>query len=821
MRQLKKLLTALFFSCLLFMPKKAMRACGPWPAPPEEYRISFFEPSIGDAAGQFTPYYFSTNKYYKADGVEEFATTIEADENCTEWQAELKQPFAKQDFYKAMEDYDYKVIADSANELDKANTFIHLLRQGNNKAYYNYYKLAKSVEMFNNTGSGSDDPWGLANKAQGTLPLVNEVEKTLQSTKNSFIQQRVAYVLCRLYFYANKAVDFANLYAKYFAGSKGKSWVVAAAKYYNTELLYSDSLHNREYYRGMVDVIDASKDKRIPAIRRINEQQEDTVLAYMQTNHQKATAIAAYALRYPGYALTKIKKIYALEPHSKFIPLLLTREINKLEDWLFTNQLTEYKTSASADVSYYSEDDNISRQFKNQNYKDDSIYAARVQSFAADLIKDDGKNYALMVSLCHLNFLAKNYAAAMGYCEKVLAGADKNSAEYMQAKINSVVLLFQTRHAVDDEVKNNITGLMGYLDKLNQSYNAMPGVNSGMEDALLVYFGRMALKYHDVVNATLLLSRTSKPWGEYRTGAEKSAYFILYHYAVEKDYDKLLEILRSKNKTPYEKYFTKTTCTFYGNVSVTYSPEHFNSQEYVDSFWSINKVLDLKGTYFVNRDSLDKALEAFAQIPSDFWRDSLNVYNNYLTGNPFSLSIYDTHSYYDSMVKNNPDKKVFIEKLADMKKRAATETNSEVKAKLYYMIGNAYYSMTYYGKFWLMSRLWWGRDDWNEEDNANYSPEFKLNYYGAARAQPWYQLAFNTTRFPKNAAYYCLYLTMCENNRRSYNHYINNAQNSNSEEYQPSDFLFLKSLRAKPGSEEFYRRLIKECPLYADFKSKV
>lgn len=821
MKQYTKLLIVSIFSVSLLLPKKIAWACGPWPAPPEAYRLSMFQPSIGDEHNEFAAYYFSMNRYFKSEGITDFATQIEIDQNYTEWQKVLKRGFSKKDFYKAIETYSYQLITDSANHLSQTNSFIKVLTAKENKAYFEYFKLAKSSEMFNINGV-SQDPWGLETKpAQSPVQLVQKLTNLLNIGNDKFIQQRTAYVLCRLFFYGHNANALNNVYNKYFKAKTADTWVQASAEYYYTRINTNDAPSDT-YYQGLINVIDKSKDKRMVSIQLLMRDSLTKILPHLTDNHQKAIALAAFAVRYPAYSLNKIKQIYSLDPDNKFIPLLITREINKLEDWLLTPVLTDYETSASKD-NWSWED---TAYFKNQNIKSDMAYANSFKDFLIAFSKTNSEKAALTMDLCHLNFLLKDNDAAKLCCQKVMTGTEINSRLYLQAEINTILLSLQEKQNLDDELKNKIYRLLTQLDKaaVNEDSNTITelGVTNyyeSLKKSLLVYLGRSVLKMTDVADAALLLSGTYKPWGEYRTGDYKSAYFILYEYGQEKDFNQLLSILRNVHQSNFEKYFCKNSALFFGNYSMEeYTYYSTAERKKPTPYWDINKVLDLKGTYFVKKDSLDKALEAFKQIPGKFWTDSANLYNNYLTGDPFKLNIYDTHEInVDSSFKNDPNKAHFIEKLLAYKQKEAVEKNVETKAKLNYIIGNAYYSMSYFGKFWLMSKLWWGR--YEREDNPTKNKKgFDDYYYETLRAKYYYQKAFSLTKDPQRAAFYCIYLTECENNRRWHQKYLAGDQNN---DYQKNNFIYASLLRQKPNSDLFYKRLIKECPLYKDFRTNL
>lgn len=817
------------FSLLLLLPKKISWACGPWPAPPEEFRLSFFKPTIGDNANEFAAYYFSIQRYFKSEDFGTFATQIETDQNYIEWHNAVNGNFSKQDFYNAINEYSYQLISDSANNLSLSNSFLRALLTKRNNEYFEYFKLAKSSERFNDV-SAAQDVWGLDPLGdKNTLILVNQLQSLLKATHSNFIKQRAAYVLCRLFFYRKDLNKFNETYTQYLQDASTDSWVKPSAFYYHT-IINNKGANNDNYYKGLIKVIDHSKDKRMACIKLITGDTLQNILNHLSTNHEKAVVFAAFAARYPAYSLSKIKHIYSLDPHNNLIPLLITREVNKLEDWLLTPVLTDYKTSALKENWEYGED----KSFEKQNIKSDRDYATNFKNFLVEISKKgDIEKPLLSISLCHVSLLLKDTLAARQYCERAIAESDKNSSIYIQAMIDNVAIQLQQKHKLDKELKENIYSLLVDLD-YKAAFYEKSGITKlkatnyykDIKDALLVYLGRSVLKMGDVANAALILSGTDKPWGEYRTGNTKSAYFILNEYAKEEDFEKMLHILRNKNKSSFENYFCKTKCEFYGNYGTGdhYDYDNYGQKQNTTYFWKINKVLDLEGTYFLNNDSLEKALAAFKQVPNSFWVDSANVYDFYLTGNPFKLNIYDpAENKVDSTFKNDPNKAHFIAKLIEYKRKESIETNPETKAKLNFIIGNAYYSMSFFGKFWLMSKLWWSRFERDGEDEPSKPNESSFNkkYYETTTAKSYYQKAFTLTKNPKKAAFYCMYLTMCENNRRCFKWILAPKKENDDYQYKANDFIYTSFLQKRKGSEDFYNRLINECPLYTDFRKNL
>ncbi len=102
---------------------------------------------------------------------------------------------------------------------------------------------------------------------------------------------------------------------------------------------------------------------------------------------------------------------------------------------------------------------------------------------------------------------------------------------------------------------------------------------------------------------------------------------------------------------------------------------------------------------------------------------------------------------------------------------------------------------------------------------------FNRNNYASERAEYYYQQALNLNRDSKRMAFYCLYITQCENDRKEYSEFIKHLKNKRdnyySYEYKNDRLIFVDKLRQKKGDENFYKLLIKECSLYFVFKHNI
>lgn len=72
-------------------------------------------------------------------------------------------------------------------------------------------------------------------------------------------------------------------------------------------------------------------------------------------------------------------------------------------------------------------------------------------------------------------------------------------------------------------------------------------------------------------------------------------------------------------------------------------------------------------------------------------------------------------------------------------------------------------------------------------------------------------------------AFYCLYVSQCEKDKALFWAYYKhlNQPNNVDDIKNKNVFAGLNRLRERKGDEDFFRLLIKECPLFLDYKHKL
>ncbi|HRF79619.1 MAG TPA: hypothetical protein PL070_05990, partial [Flavobacteriales bacterium] len=95
-------------------------------------------------------------------------------------------------------------------------------------------------------------------------------------------------------------------------------------------------------------------------------------------------------------------------------------------------------------------------------------------------------------------------------------------------------------------------------------------------------------------------------------------------------------------------------------------------------------------------------------------------------------------------------------------------SNPKKRALNNYLLGNAYFNMTWYGKYWGLSRIAWSIHDMSGWYEPEYNTPGDDDYYGCARAKEHYLAAMEAATDPVLKAMACMMAEQCEYNWGDY-----------------------------------------------------
>lgn len=771
---------ALCISTLLILPKKVARACGfyIWPG---EYRFWLLQPDLSSQP-ELSPYYFSTLAFFPDDQPE--STPPHYRQNVQEWITLAGGKTNEQDVDAILYETPPNEFLDNLDQLTKTNSFVRLLRQPRNRELLNYMKLAKKIEMY----TANPDPWQ-ENKTSGPVldKLISEAEARYASSINANVRLRLAYQLVRLYGYGNQH-NTAAKWQKKVADTKIDSWIQYAA-------LYDRARTNPgpEKYYLMSRVFDQSGFNRKYCLWGFREVNLKQVLPFTANEHERTVLYAMKAFRDPGRTLHNIKYIYSREPGYKELPFLLLREINKVEDWLLTNKVTGFEPAAYSYWLSDKEEDLV------KNYKRDQYYTKELYDFVKHILAERKRKDQPLLQLCaaHLAFVQGMHTVSRQHLEAASNMPNLPVKIKTQIQINDLLLRLEADTAFGKTTENKLMRLL--LAPASKLDVHSPG---HMKDQLILYTGKKLIRNGQRAKGLLLLGKTRRALGELSIDTYKTVYEMMWETATASDYNEILHILQKEPQSPFERFIK-------GTITTPYDYYDWAEDEPKEK-WNINKLTDLKAGWYIRQDSLEKALQVLKQIPDTFWKRA--PYDEYVKGDPFYLNI--NHPRKQEQGETNYSKAQVIEGMIRLKEKAAQDKNNA--ALHYYKLANAYYNLTWHGKFWIMSKPWSSASDYSQYGSDFVVSRFNDAYYGCSRAREYYTKALTLAKDKKLASLCAFMARRCEQRFQNYR-----AMSVFKREAGKIPDHYPELLKQKGFDKDYYKELIEECATYNSFVAQL
>ncbi len=735
MKPLKLLLIAFVSLVLMLVSEQATTSCGWWPVP-EEYRFSLFSPDLCNLK-EVKPFIYTTDKIF-ADYTDNMINDSVYEKNVDEWAGFTSGSIKRRDIYDVMYKIEPLAFFDSIDHIELSNTFVKYLKK-NNKEAYEYVVYAKKCEqVINQPDPWSDGPSGIDRDASARL--LNEGEAKYSASKSDFLKLHIAFQLERLLYYLGPGYDAIDtkqqVYNKKIMASKIDSWIKNSAYYYAMlpvePTKYAGIRFPAEEGYILSKVFDRCIDKRFSCVMQFDRKLASP-LTQAKNDHERAVLYIMYELQNPGPSLKALQHIYALDPNNRYMTFLLLREVNKLEDWIVTPQLTGLG-SASSEIRR-----DIPKGIKEQmeegkngllNVPHDLQYLDRVNDFVKQLLADGRqKDQGLLRLMVSYLYIIKGDTANAALTLKEAVKLPMNDEERKQVNTCRLMLTVLTNPGLNAETEKLIMD----ISKKNKIFDAkgryMEDVDVNMPNATdktILYVGQKLIEKGYFAKGLLLLNRTKclldmldieDMW--------ENTYQYMHEHATPKDYKEILALIDKKGKTPFEQFLVSGRAVMYMYDTVVISGP-FNKY----------KVLDYEGTWYMNHDSLEQALQAFEQIPDNFWHQQ--PYTLFENDDPFKIRLNDARNF-EKKDNGHWNKKTIVRHMIELKQEA--DRNPAKYAADYRALGNAYFSMTYYGKYWIMNKTWWSGGELGEWSNSLKQSAFNDMYYGCTLAKKYFKLA--------------------------------------------------------------------------------
>ncbi|WP_343705953.1 hypothetical protein [Flavobacterium sp.] len=720
------------FSSLLFVLSVQFSfACG-WSVSPETSRLALFR-AQREGFFKLTPFYYSADYYYATNTV----SSVDQEKNCLEWKKKLRSSINPDDVHKILYETDSEQFQTAfENKTLKSafpkNTFVDALLLSKNKAFLNYILLAKKLE-YGNVEYTKWESWDQVGSNYKNYDLEDnfDFEKKIKSTKDSFLKQRYAFLALRYYFYAQQKQNVVQLYDAYFASESNtilKPW----ALYYNA--LCVDNLPLQNYF--LSKVFNSCEEKSFAVLQHYNWKLTEETLALAQNDEERSVILAIESLRNPAPGLKSIQEIYELSPNSLFLSFLIGREVNKLEDWIFTPQ---YTNDGTPSVVFSSTDwyENYAKA-KEENFNKDILYLRELEYYLISIREQtsgEQKDY-ITAAIAQLCFIDDQIDEGKKYTDLISNKA--NASIQMQKNIQLALVSLKHDDLKNEEVQNQ---LYKYFDSVENLVETDHGLFKNLYSLYRIASNDFRKK-GDIVSAGLLSMKSDiKNDGEYSEYSNSSFFNYIGYFdrnASVKDMDLLMALHQKKDKTPFEKYI----------CSGTIAP-------------NINYYKDLKGTIAFRNNNLELAYETFSSMPQDFWEKNYE-YKTYLNENPFTPKILQKEGERKFDYRFN--KTDFIAKLIQLKKQNTGSSNLQ--------LAHAYFNVSYLGNSWMITAYDWtsgaSYTDYVYGDNSENEKKYQNgNYYNLKMAKMYYEKALKMSKNSNEKAMASLMIFECN----YYDHY--------------------------------------------------
>lgn len=759
----------------LSMVQEQAQGCG-WDMSGEEFRFWLLQPELADTR-DLHPFYFTTEAFNGPD--EQELKEVAYRMNLAEWRATVGPEVPEEAIAQVLYGLDPAEFRNNEKQLFAEHAFLRRLSAmgGGWPAFIRY---AKTCEQLVN----HRDPWGFQEKnVQGMRSAWNTGNKLLRKAKDPVLRARIGYQLVRLALYAPELeLDAQAVYDEALAPLRGKSWLEPSAAFYVASL---QAKPDRDL--AFAELLDRALDKRFRMVQLFDNRSTDEYIARATSDRQRATLLVMRTLQHPGRALQDLERITAWDPGNMHLPLLLCREVNKLEDWLLTPPLTGYDAAirlwsgsaeglSAADVA-----------------RTDLGYLREVQAFIARILPQAAPEQRPLLLLLdgHLSFIGGDMPAVRTAMERLEKEPLATAEVRAQARVDLVLSGIMASRKLTDATRADLLGLIALV-------NASPelaGNSHVMLDQLHLYLGKKLIARGEVAEGAFLLARSRRQYTSSASLWGANARHVVFELATPADYDRMVALLEKPDKTPFERYLTGTD---------EREDAHYSRRQIGDAELSREKLLDYKATWYLREGQLEEAAAVFTLIHDAFW--SGYPYAMFAADDPFVVNLEDPHNYNKGdRVRYN--KRTIVERMLALESEAVRDPAK--RALNHFLLGNAWYNMSWHGKYWIMSRIGWSRWERSGWPGGEAPLPGDADYFGNQRAQRHYRIALEAATDPVLKAMACRMAEECQRNWWAFT-----GEDGGEDAANP----FLSQLTDARAQAAY--RAIEDCSGYADFVAR-
>lgn len=682
----------------------------------ETVRFSLLQPKYLNVPSEYAAF------LYNADQFTFNFQESDYDENVIAWQKLVGNNVSK----SAISNFLYSQSYSDFNA-QSTNAFVRYLFHNKKTDILDYLKIAKECEPYNSVDY-ENDAWERKENPQlmsiNRKKLITKIEQRLKTTMNEDLKRRYAFLQIRLEYYNQNYTAIGTTFNRYFSHSP-KDFLYYWGLYFYCFSKESNSLdkanvlahspqkaqicyHHFHDTFSLREALDKAKDDK------------DRANAYIFASVQRLEPNLDY-----------LQQIYQYNSKSKLLEFLLFREIQKLEDWIFTPYYTNYMPSTEKS-DYWRIESKVNTTTARQRSEKDRLYAQKLLNFVqqVQLKKIQNPENWKLVEI-QLLFMTRSFEQCI---QKGQAFLKEHPNQKENKEVEQVMALAQIAKqtpgnvviskAVQSTMQKNlkdkkfIFAIGRELEYLNQLPEAVAIFSlAGVDNDF---------NYYDEFDVNV--------WWRANHSQKSSNLFYFNNYFDYIDYtysaSQLQRIINYLDEAPKDEFHQML----------------FKQLQISKSF-----LFDLLGTKYIREDNLTAALTAFQSAGNEYWDKNYRRWER--DKYDYGYWIFDANPFYD--LKNTPDfisdrkdfrlsKLSVLEHLMDYIDKSNDPKNPK-NAYYSFLVATCYYNMSQYGNSWMMRRFQsttnfnWNQPSYIDED------EYRNNHL----AQKYYHKAYTLAKDKK------------------------------------------------------------------------
>jgi hypothetical protein len=778
---------------------------------PYDYYVSFFHNNIlGER--NYNAFYLSNNFVFN-----ENEPVSEADINAKEWANYLGNGVTAMDVKKAM--YGLSAHDDSVINKDKliadnklpdslkTNTFLKTLQSPTQNSALQYYQFVKNIEKAANPTHDSWDPRPVDSvkvSDAGAAALVQALAE-----EDTFLKLRYFYQAQRLLHFSGDIKGAMAVYDGHISHVKSdshlKGWALSLKA--GEERRMHDTVKAAYLFSK---VFAQYPERRVQAYRNYNycRVSADQVVGKASGSNEKAFIYAIDGFGNPGMNLTNLQKVYDLAPKSEAVGVLLTREINKLEENYLTQRLNAHVTGRN---NFYRE----------QNA--DSINNLMVERIKplqdfCDKVTIDNKfpdQVVITVASAYLYWLEGGHAAEGLALLNKLDGQLFSDKVIGQKALVMLLLTEQKNELPNAAAEMQLLPSLKWLDTKvaqqlrhvkpvkNDYYESSPYDQSkfamSSRDFYKLILAEAYFKQKDTIKAALCILKSEETLAlamppvkstNATTGfiANTLPDFWL-NYLHSNQVTQLIALKRQGTTSPYLKFLS-------GAMAKTTDQDLY----------------DLLGTTLLREHDYVKAVNVFRHVSSLNTAKTKEVYvSPEEAADPFISQLPDYPKIFTKPKGKTYDKAMFAQEMASLENKIKTDPKNA--ANYYFKMATGFYNASHYGNAYYLISYNWASDDYARAKRFSYDDD----YVRTITAGQYYLKARELSANPEFEAKCTFMAAKCKQKQIPAPEFIGfgnpDAAYSKAERNNP----YFTELETNYSKTAFYKQAVNECSYLKDF----